>query len=134
MNYIKNFYQLLLALSLAVIFIGCSSSLSGSLFKPVTDIPTDKSVVYLFRPDDDRSTEFTITYRGKEIFILENEGYFPLLVKEGKVEISASANFKMFVTGLLQTSGSTDFVFEAEKGKYYYSKNYFIYYNTLTIL
>jgi len=119
MSYIKNKYQLILALVLAVFYIGCSSSLSGTLFKPVTDIPADKSVVYLYRPNDDRSTEFTITYHGKEICVLENGGYFPLFVKEGKVVISSSANFKMFVTGLAQT-GSKDFIFKAEKGKYYY--------------
>jgi hypothetical protein len=84
------------------------------------DIPTDKSVIYLYRPDDGKSTEFTITYNKKEICVMENSGYFPFFVEEGKVEIFSSANFKMFVTGLLQTAGSTDFVYKAEAGKYYY--------------
>ena len=120
MHYTKNKYQLIIAIALAVFYMGCSSSLSGPLFKPVTDIPKDKSVVYLYRPDDDRSTEFTITYRGNEICVLENGGYFPFFVKEGKVVISSSPNFKMFVTGLAQTGDSEDFIFKAEKGIYYY--------------
>ncbi len=120
MNFIKNIYQLLIALSLAVFYVSCSSSLSGSFFKPVADIPTDKSVIYLYRPNDDKSTEFTITYNNKEICILESGGYFPFFVKEGKVVISSSANFKLFVTGLLQTAGSTNFVYKAEPGKFYY--------------
>lgn len=120
MSYIKNIYQTLLAITVTLFFVGCASTLSGPLFKPVTDIQTDKSVVYLYRPNDDKSTEFTITYRGNEICVLENGGYFPFFVKEGKVVISSSPNFKMFVTGLAQTGGSEDFIFKAEKGKYYY--------------
>jgi len=119
MSYIKNIYQILLLFAIAIFYMGCSS-LSGTLFKPVTDIPADKSVVYLYRPNDDRSTEFTITYHGKEICVLENGGYFPFFVEEGIVKISSSANFKLFVTGLLQTTGSTDFVFKAEPEKSYY--------------
>lgn len=122
MSFIKNIYQLLIALVLAVFYVGCSSSLSGPLFKPVADIPTDKSIIYLYRPNDDKNTEFTITYHGKEICVLENGGYFPLLVKEGKVVISSRANFKLFVTGFLQTAGSTDFIYKAEPGRYYYVK------------
>lgn len=106
--------------TLAVFYIGCSSSLSGALFNAVTDIPADRSVIYLYRPIDDKSTEFTITYNNKEICVLVSGGYFPIYAEEGKVEISSSANFKMFVTGLLQTAGSTDLFFEAEPGKYYY--------------
>ena len=70
--------------------------------------------------NDDKSTKFTIKYNGQEICILENGGYFPFFVKEGKVKISSNANFKLFVTGLLQSAGSTDFVFKAEAGKSYY--------------
>lgn len=120
MSYLKNIYRILFAFTFAVFFISCSSSLSDALFKPVTEIPPDKSVVYLFRPDDNKSTEFTIMYKNQEICILENGGYFPFYVEEGKVEISSKANFKMFVTGLLQTIDSTDLVFKAEMGKYYY--------------
>ena len=120
MSYIKRKYKLLIAFAIAILYIGCSSSLSGPMFKPVMDIPTDKSVIYLYRPDDDKNTEFTITYNNREICVLENGGYFPFFVEKGKVEISSNANFKMFVTGLLQTAGSTDFVFKAEPGKNYY--------------
>ena len=120
MIYIKIFCKTLLIFTIAVFYIGCSSSLSGDLFKPVTNIPADRSVIYLYRPIDDKSTEFTITYNKREICVLVSGGYFPIYAEEGKVEISSSANFQMFVTGLLQTAGSTDLFFEAEPGKYYY--------------
>jgi len=102
--------------------VGCSSSLSGPLFKPTTDIPTDKSIIYLYRPDTGHTTEFTMTYNNMEICILESGGYFPFFAEVGKVEISSAVNFKMFSTGLLDQamSGSADLVFEAEPGKTYY--------------
>jgi len=122
MHYTKNKYQLIIAIALAVFYMGCSSSLSGPLFKPATDIPTDKSLIYLYRPDEDHSTEFTITYNNMEICILESGGYFPFFVEEGKVAISSSVNFKLFSTGLFDqaVSSSPDLVFEAEPGKSYY--------------
>jgi len=109
-------------IGLAIFYVGCSSSLSGSLFKPATDIPSDKSIIYLYRPDTGHTTEFTIKYNNMEICILESGGYFPFFAEEGKVAISSSVNFKMFSTGLLVLafSGSTDLVFEAEPGKSYY--------------
>jgi hypothetical protein len=121
MKYIKNKYRLILAVVLAVSFMGCSS-LSGPLFKPAAEIPTDKSIIYLYRPNDDRNTEFTIEYNNMEICVLENGGYFPFFVEEGKVEISSSVNFKMFATGLLDiaVAGTTEFYLQAEPGKSYY--------------
>ena len=116
MKHIKSI--ILISLAFSVFFIGCSSSLSDTLFKPVTHIPTNKSVIYLYRPNDDKSTKFTITYNNKEICVLENGGYFPLFVNEGKVEIFSTANFKLLVTPLFV--GSTDIVLKAEHGKYYY--------------
>ena len=102
--------------------IGCSSSLSGPLFKPVTEIPTDRSIIYLYRPDTDYNTEFTISYNNIEIGILVSGGYFPFYAEPGKVKISSAVNFKMFATGLLDqaASGTKDFFFQAEQGKIYY--------------
>ncbi len=123
MRYKIVIYQFLLIFTLALISNGCSS-LSGSLFKVVSEVPEDHSVVYLYRLNDKINTEFMIKYNNVEICILENNGYFPLFVKEGKVEISSLVQFKMFATGILDAAmaGSSEFVFEAVSGKSYYLK------------
>ena len=122
MSYIKKVYQRLLVIGLAIFYVGCASSLSGPLFKPATDIPTDKSIIYLYRPDAGHTTEFLITYNNMEICDLQSGGYFPFYAEEGRVDITSTVNFKMFSTGLFDQafSGSTDLVFEAEPGKSYY--------------
>jgi len=122
MGLIKKIIQLLLVFALTMLYISCSSSLSGPLFKPVTEIPTDRSIIYLYRPDTDNNTEFTISYNNIEICILMSGGYFPFYAEAGKVKISSAVNFKMFATGLLDqaASGTRDFFFQAEQGKIYY--------------
>jgi hypothetical protein len=122
MGLVKKIIQLLLVFSLAMLYISCSSSLSGPLFKPVTEIPTDRSILYLYRPDTDNNTEFTISYNNIEVCILVGGGYFPFYAEPGKVKISSAVNFKMFATGLLDqaASGTRDFFFQAEQGKIYY--------------
>jgi len=120
-NYIKKKNQLILALALAVFCMGCSSG--GPMFKPITYLPADQSVIYLYRLNDDENKEFTITYNEKEICVLENDGYFPFYVNEGKVKISAAVNFNFFTSGLVDLAAlNTNFVFEAEIGKSYYIK------------
>ena len=121
MSHMKKIQQLSLVFALGIFYTGCSS-LSGPLFKPVTDIPRDQSVIYLYRPDDGKNTEFTIKCNEKEICVLENTGYLPFFIGEGKVEISSLVRFKLFVVGILDLAiaQSTEFVFKAEPGKAYY--------------
>lgn len=121
MIHLMKTYQLLAIFALGMFYMGCSSG-SGPLFKPITDIPEDQSLIYLYRPDDGRSTEFTIKCNNKDIGILEKKEYFPFFVEEGKVEISSRVRFKLFAVGLLDLAiaQSTEFVFKAEPGKAYY--------------
>lgn len=121
MSYLNNVFKFLMAFVLSLLFIGCSS-LSGPLFKPATNIPTDKSVIYLYRPNDNKNSEFTITYNNIEVCILESGGYFAFFAAEGKVELLSSVNFKLFATGLLDQAlaGTTDLIFTAEPEKSYY--------------
>jgi hypothetical protein len=121
MSHMMKIHPLSLVFALGMFYMGCSSA-SGPLFKPITDIPGDQSLIYLYRPDDGKSTEFTIKCNNKEIGILENKGYFPLCVEEGKVEISSLVRFKLFVVGLLDRAIAqpTEFVFKAEPGRAYY--------------
>lgn len=99
--------------------VGCSST-SGPLFKEVTDIPQGRGIAYIFRPDDGKSTEFTLTVNGIEVGILESMGYLPVFIEEGKVEIASAVRFKLFVTGIQALGGQTEFVFKAEAGRTYY--------------
>jgi hypothetical protein len=123
MRYITNIFLFLFVFTLAIYSIGCSS-LKGPLYKAVSDIPEDKSVVYLYRINDNFNTDFMITYNYEEICVLVNNGYFPFFVEPGKVEISSAVQFKMFATGILDAAiaNPTEFVFEAEPGKSYYLK------------
>jgi hypothetical protein len=88
----------------------------------VTAIPQGQCLVYLYRPDDEKGTEFTVTCNGQEICTIEKLTYIPLFVDAGKVEVSTAVRFKMFSTGLLDKAiaGSTDHFFKAEVGKTYY--------------
>lgn len=81
-----------------------------------------QSVVYLYRPDEGKRTEFTIKCNENQICILENKGYYPFFIGEGKVEITATVRFKMFTTGFLDAGmyDPTEFVLKAEPGKVYY--------------
>ncbi len=121
MDYLKKASLLALIVSFSILYMGCSS-LSGPLFKEITDIPSSQSLIYLYRPNDNRNTDFLIKCNDKEMCVLKNNGYFPFFVGEGKTEISSVVQFKMFTTGLLDAgiAGSTDFVFKSESGKTYY--------------
>jgi len=114
----------MISVFLLMLFYNGCSSLSGPLFKPASDIPTDHAVAYLYRLNDKVNTEFMIKYNNEEVCILKNNGYFPLFVKEGKVEITSTVQFKMFATGILDAAiaGYSEFVFKADQGKSYYLK------------
>ena len=114
--------QFLFAVIIALVYSGCASSLQGPAFTPINEIPEGKSLIYLYRPDDKKRTEFEIKCNENQICIMENKGYYPFFIGEGKVEITSTVKFKMFATGLLDAGlyGSTDFVFKAEPGKIYY--------------
>lgn len=117
MNYLKRFVIILLIL----LYVGCSSHQSP-LFKKVSEIPENMSVIYIYRTEDKLNTEFLIKYFDQEICILENNGYFPYLVEEGKVELTSNVQFKMFATGILDQAmaNPTELVFEAKAGNSYY--------------
>ncbi|MBX2990099.1 MAG: DUF2846 domain-containing protein [Bacteroidetes bacterium] len=118
MRQIDTFHLgLLFAITLSS--VGCSSS-RGPLFKEVAGIPHGRSIAYLYRPDDGKSTEFDLKVNGAEIGILERMGYFPVVIEEGKVEITSAVRFKLFVTGIQAIGGPAKFVFKAEAGKTYY--------------
>ena len=121
MDFIKNKYKIILGFIFVLSYLACSS-LSGPIFKPVSNIPANQSIVYLYRSSDDKNTEFTMKYNNNEICVLERGGYFPVFVREGKVEISATLNFKLFSTALLDlaTSSPSNLVFKADPGKSYY--------------
>lgn len=121
MKCLRMDFQFARLLAFSVLLCGCSSS-KGPLFQTITDIPADRSVIYAFRPDDNKRTEFTFTCNGREIGILKRQGYFPILVEPGKVEIISKVRFKMFVTGLLGPAmiEPSEYVFEAKPGTVYY--------------
>ena len=122
MNHIKKTFWLIFIFIPTLFFISCSS-LNGPLVKPVTDIPADQSVVYLYRLDDDVKKNYIIEYNDKEMCIMENGGYFPFFVKKGKVKLTSSVDYNFFTSGLVDlAAGKKDFFFEAKPGKSYYIK------------
>lgn len=121
MNNVKNKYPIILSFNFLLLCIGCSS-LSGPLFKPILDIPTGKCIIYLYRLDDEHSSEFTVACNDSDICILEKWSYFPIINNAGKVKLSASVNFKLFTTGFLDKAiaGTTELIFKTEPGQSYY--------------
>lgn len=121
MNILKKFGYFLILFIIAVFNLNCSSH-QGPLFKKITEVPENQSVIYIYRFQDKLNTEFLIKYFDKEICILENNSYFPYLIEKGKVEISSMVQFKMFATGILDQAIAkpTQLVFEAEAGKSYF--------------
>ena len=97
---VKHVLKFLILFFISLVYLSCSSS-QGPLFKKVTNIPPHQSVIYLFRSNDKVNSEFLITCNNKEVCVLENNGYFPYLVNEGKVVVKSFVQFKFFATGLL---------------------------------
>jgi hypothetical protein len=118
---VKHILKFLILFLISLVYLSCSSS-QGPLFKKVTNIPPHQSVIYLFRSNDKVNSEFLITCNNKEVCLLENNGYFPYLVNEGKVVIRSFVQFKFFATGLLDlaTADSSMLIFKADAGKSYY--------------
>ncbi len=121
MVYLRKLFTYLIFILILSCLASCSSS-KGPLFKRVSNIPAHQSVVYLFRSNDKVNTDFLITLNDKKTCIMENNGYFPVLVNEGKVVIKSFVQFKFFATGLLDmaTADSSLLVFKADPGKSYY--------------
>ena len=117
----KKKHYILFFLLLVFLFISCSS-IQGPLFKSITNVPENQSVIYIYRSNDKTNSEFAISCNDKELGMLENNQYLPELVNEGKVVIKSMVQFKMFTTGLLDAAiaDSTIYVFKAEPGKSYY--------------
>jgi len=118
MDNLKRYISFLILFVIVFFNYDCSSH-QGPLFKKVTEIPENQSVIYLYRFEDKINTEFLIKYFDKEICILENNGYFPYIVEKGKVELSSTVQFKMFATGILDQAmaNPTQLVFEAKAGE-----------------
>ncbi len=118
---VKHVLKFLILFFISLVYLSCSSS-QGSLFKKVTNIPSHQSVIYLFRSNNRVNSEFLITCNNKEVCVLENNGYFPYLVNEGKVVVKSFVQFKFFATGLLDLAmaDSSQLVFKADAGKSYY--------------
>ncbi len=118
---LKHLFRFIILVLFSVFLVSCSSS-QGPLFKKISNIPEHQSAIYFFRSNDKVNSEFLMTCNNKEVCILENNGYFPYLVNEGKVVIKSFIQFKLFATGLLDLAmaDSTQLVFKANAGKSYY--------------
>jgi hypothetical protein len=109
---IKRLYHILFVFVLTLSCVSCSS-LQGPVFKKITDIPQNKSVVYLYYPNNNINPDLIIKYKNKEVCILKNGGYYPFIADEGKFEISSEIRS-------LIIDNSTEFVFKADAGKSYF--------------
>ena len=107
---------------MALLSAGCASTPQGILFRPVQDAPAGVALIYVYRPDDGKGTEFEVACNGTIIGTLPKAGYIPIFMPPGKVEFVASVKFKLFQTGALDPAfaGSSECVFTAEAGKTYY--------------
>lgn len=112
------------ALGLAIALCGCAGSLNGPASQAVASIPADKALIYLYWPDEDLGTQFTIKANDEHVITLKNEGYVPFFVTADSVDLSAKVQFKLFKTGLLGAAAAptTHFKLKAEAGGTYYVK------------
>jgi len=121
----KNTLMIAAILCLAIVMMyGCAGSLKGPAFQAVTSIPENKAVIYLYWPDEDLGTQFTIKANDEHVITLKNEGYIPFFVTPDSVDLSAKVQFKLFKTGLLEAAAAptTHFKLKTEAGGTYYVK------------
>lgn len=120
----KSNVIIIYVLCLTMMIWGCASKLKGPAFQAVTNQSEDKALIYLYWPDENLRTQFTIKANDAQIATLKNGGYFPYLAEPDSIDFSAKVNFKMFVTGALEaaTASASHLKVNAEKGKVYFVK------------
>lgn len=95
--------------AVAMIITGCAAS--GPSFKKVTEVPSGKALIYIYRPDLHEGGAYTpdVKIEGHVEFPLRNGGYFPHLSTPGTVKISIS-NTGSFSLTIDAAAGETYFV------------------------
>jgi len=114
---------------------GCATGLVvvGPAFQPVSNIPNDKAVVYIYWPEEyyylmfpnagsQAKTQYTLTTNGIELGTLLNGGYFAYLAEPGSLELTEKVQFKFGATGTLDVllTPEKNIIIDVGCGKNYY--------------
>jgi hypothetical protein len=105
-------FLLLLA---AALTLGCAS---GPPFEPVTAVPPEKALIYVYRPPVFHGAAFSpgITINGKSVVALTSGGYVPYFADAGPIKVDAvnvgvrSINFEAKGGGTYYVKGGTVFM------------------------
>jgi len=115
-------YNGIVLLCCLFLLAGCTSTLEGPAFRPISDRPQDKAVLYVFWPDRRIGTQFTIKANDNQVGTLINGGYLPYIVEPGEIILTSKVQFKYGATGVLDAAmaPTTDFKLNVEGGKNYF--------------
>lgn len=113
------FKNLQTALLLFIFFVGCSyPKLEGPNFKPLTDLPEDKALIYIYWVDEydpygnNLQTQYTLEANGIVVGTIKNGGYIPYFFNGTEVELTAFGSSGFF--------SLSSYNFSVENGKVYY--------------
>lgn len=105
---VVNSRRVISSLVVAALITGCSAS--GPAFKPLSAIPPDKGVVYIYRSPSYMGSGVygTVTANTTPITKIKNGGYFPFLSSPGTVHFTVTT----------EATNEADVVVEPGKEKY----------------
>lgn len=97
MKLIRTLGLLVMGLLLSALY-GCASL--GDAFQPVANVPADKALVYIYRPNKfvGGGAYYTVRANDKPITKLYNGGYYPYIANPGELQISAKTESTSSVT------------------------------------
>lgn len=126
---IRKYYSSMLYIIFVGIFLsGCSATLKGPKFQPISYVSEDKALIHIYWTDNppyglrQSSLKFTIKIDETPITIMKHGGYFNLYVGPGEIKLCSHVNFKFMSVGLLDVAlaGTPKLTFQAEPGQTYY--------------
>jgi len=72
----------------SVFLFGCTTA-KGPAFTPITQIPDDKALIYIYKPKAYGMSMWKVKVNGEVITVLRRGGYYPYLATPGSYLISA---------------------------------------------
>jgi hypothetical protein len=73
---------------IALVAVGCAVAPPGPLFQPVSDLPKDKGIIYIYKPNNYGKSIYDISVNGKLITTLFRGRYYPYIANTGQNTIT----------------------------------------------